>query len=142
MRFVILLIPMYAVGAIIPADLSGVRPGAVTVAATAQSLTVRWPDEASRIWIAEYSLDTAKPLITRIGLEGRVVVRNASPQYWTAMGKRRGRAGFDEFFDNPNTHPDGTRRYEASFRPVGVKATSTGDRVELIFQGLKLGAFE
>src|SRR5688500_9437133 len=105
MRLPILLIPMCVVAATIPADISAVRPGAVTVSATAESLTVRWPDETSRIWIAEFSLDSVKPLITSIGLEGRAVVRNASPQYWAVTGKRRGRAGFDEFFDNPNTHP-------------------------------------
>src|SRR5262245_42143022 len=138
----ILLIPMSVVAATIPADVSGVRPGVVTVTASAESLTVRWPDEASRTWIAEFSLDSLKPLITRIGLEGRIVVRNASPQYWAATGKRRGRAGFDEFFDNPANHPEGTRRFEGIFRPVSVKATSVGDRVELLFQGLKLGIFE
>src|SRR5439155_1531683 len=83
---------------------------------------------ASRTWLAEFSLDPAKPLITGIGLEGRAIIRNASPQYWAATGKRRGPAGFDEFFDNPNTHPDGTRRFEGIFRPVSVKATTTGGR--------------
>src|SRR6185503_16958830 len=139
MRFPILLIPMCAVAATIPADVSGVRPGVVTVAATAESLTVRWPDEASRIWIAEFSLDSVKPLITKIGLVGRDIVRNASPQYWAVTGKRRGRAGFDEFFDNPSNHPEGTRRFEGTFRLVSVKATSVGDRVEVVFQGLQLG---
>ena len=142
MRFAILLIPTYVFAANIPADISGVRPGVITVAATAESLAVRWPDEASRTWIAEFSLDSAKPLITKIGLEGRAVVRNASPQYWAATGKRRGRAGFDEFFDNPNTDPEGTRRFEGVFRPVSVKVASIGDRVEVLFQGLKLGIFE
>ena len=142
MRFPIFLLPMCLAAATIPADISGVRPGVASVAATADSVTVRWPDETARIWVAEFSLDTAKPLITSIGLEGKPVVRNASPQYWAATGKRRGRAGFDEFFDNPNTHPDGTRRFEGVFRPLNVKAASVGDRVELLFQGLKLGIFE
>jgi len=48
MRFAILLIPTYVFAANIPADISGVRPGVITVAATAASLAVRWPDEASR----------------------------------------------------------------------------------------------
>src|SRR5437762_14297597 len=107
-----LLIPMAVGAATIPADVSGVRQGVVTVAATAESLTVRWPDEASRTWLAEFSLDSAKPLITRIGLEGRAVVRNASPQYWAVTGKRRGPAGFGEFVDDPSSHPQGTRRFE------------------------------
>src|SRR5262245_54849794 len=130
-RFSILFVPTYLVAAAIPADISNVRPGVITVVATTESLTVRWPDEVSRTWVAEFSLDNAKPLITRIGLEGRPVVRNAAPQYWAATGKRRGRAGFDEFFDNPNTHPEGTRRFEGVFRAVSVKATSVGDHVEL-----------
>src|SRR5689334_18842295 len=142
MRFSILFLPACLAAATIPADITGVRPGVVTVSATADNLTVRWPDETSRTWIAEFSLDNAKPLITRIGLEGRPIVRNASPQYWAATGKRRGRAGFDEFFDYPGNHPEGTRRFEGSFRPVGVKAASVGDRVEILFQGLKLGIFE
>src|SRR5262249_6240621 len=141
MRFAILLLPMCIVAATIPADISGVRPGLVTVAATAESLTVRWPDEASRTWIAEFSLDSAKPLITRIGLEGKPIIRSASPQYWAATGKRRGPAGFDEFFDFPGNHPEGTRRFEGIFRPVSVKATNVGNRVELLFPGLKLGIF-
>ncbi|MEP6540487.1 MAG: hypothetical protein ABJF23_34510 [Bryobacteraceae bacterium] len=141
MRFALFFIPACVIAAIIPADLSGVRPGAVTVAATGESLTVRWPDEASRTWTAEFSLDSTRPLITSIGLEGRPIVRNASPQYWAATGKRRGRAGFDEFFDNPTNHPNGTRRFEGAFKPVSVKATSAGDRVELLFDGLQLGIF-
>ena len=128
--------------ATVPADISGVQQGPVTVSATAETLTVRWPDEASRTWTAEFSLDTAKPLITKIGLEGSAVVRNASPQYWAATGKRRGRAGFDEFFDFPGNHPEGTRRFEGAFRPVSAKATSVGDRVEVLFQGLKMGIFD
>jgi hypothetical protein len=130
------------VAAIVPADISGVRPGPVTVSASAQTLTVRWPDEVSRMWTAEFSLDSEKPLITTIALEAVPIVRNAWPQYWATTGKRRGPAGFDEFFDFPGNHPDGTRRFEGVFRPVNVKARSVGDRVELLFQGLKLGIFE
>ena len=81
------------------------------------------------------------PLITSIGVGTAQVVRNAYPQYWAATGKRRGRAGFDEFFDFPGTHPEGTRRFEAAFRPVSAKARSIGNRIEVLFQGLKLGIF-
>jgi hypothetical protein len=128
--------------AIVPADISGVRPGPVTVSASAETLTVRWPDEASQTWTAEFSLDSEKPLITRIGLDAVTIVRNAWPQYWVNTGKRRGPAGFDEFFDFPGNHPEGTRRFEGAFRPVSVKARSVGNRIELLFQGLKLGIFE
>ena len=142
MRFAILLIPALSLAATVPADVSAVRQGPVTVSATGPSLTVRWTDEASRAWTAEFSLDNEKPLITRIGPEGAAVVRNAWPQYWAATGKRRGRAGFDEFFDFPGNHPDGTRRFEGAFRPVNAKARTVGDRVEVLFEGLKLGIFQ
>ena len=81
-RFTILLIPVVGFAAVVSADVSNVRQGPVAVSVSTETLTVRWPDEASRIWTAEFSLDTAKPLITRVGMEGRAVVRNASPQYW------------------------------------------------------------
>jgi hypothetical protein len=141
MRFTIVLIPALSFAAVFPADVSGVRQGPIAVSLTTETLTIRWPDEASRIWTAEFSLDTAKPLITKIGPGGNAVVRNASPQYWAATGKRRGRAGFDEFFDFPGNHPDGTRRFEAAFQPVSAKATTVGDRVEVLFQGLQMGIF-
>jgi len=71
MRFFIflapVLVPVMCWAAIVPADISAVRQGPVTVSITADTLTVRWPDESSRIWTAEFSLDTQKPLITRIG---------------------------------------------------------------------------
>src|SRR5258706_3283539 len=94
------------------------------------------------MWTAEFSLDSEKPLITMIGLDATPILRNAWPQYWATTGKRRGPAGFDEFFDFPGNHPEGTRRFEGVFRPVSVKARSVGNRVELLFQGLKLGIFE
>src|SRR3954471_23688550 len=107
MRSLLFLIPLVSMAAIVPADISGVRPGPVTVSASADTLTVRWPDEASRIWTAEFSLDTEKPLITRIGVAETSVVRNGTPQYWGTTGNRRGPAGFDEFFDFPGNPPDG-----------------------------------
>lgn len=131
-----------AIAALIPSDVTAVRPGPVTVTATAESVTVRWPDEQAREWTAEFSLDDARPLITRIALGANAIVRNGRPQYWASTGKRRGRAGFDEFFDNPNTDPNGTRRFEAVFKPTAAKAITTGDRVEIHFSGLKMGIFE
>ena len=142
MRSLIFLIPVLGVAGILPADISGVRPGPITVSASAETLTVRWPDESSRTWTAEFSLDSEKPLITKIGVGTTEVVRNAYPQYWATTGKRRGRAGFDEFFDFPGNHPEGTRRFEGAFRPVNAKARSVGNRIEVLFQGLKLGIFE
>ena len=69
MRSLVFLIPIVSMAAIVPADISGVRPGPVTVSASAETLTVRWPDEASRMWTAEFSLNSEKPLITTIGLD-------------------------------------------------------------------------
>jgi hypothetical protein len=141
MRCLILLIPFIGVAATVPADISGVRPGPVTVSTSTESLTVRWPDEVSRMWSAEFSLNNERPLITSIGVNSTIVVRNAYPQYWAVTGKRRGRAGFDDFFDFPGNHPEGTRRFEGAFRCVSVKARSVGNRVEVLFDGLKLGIF-
>src|SRR3954471_15846407 len=142
MRSLIFLIPLISVAATVPADISAVRPGPITVSASPESITVRWPDETQRIWTAEFSLNSDRPLITAIGVNSTAVVRGAYPQYWAVTGKRRGRAGFDEFFDFPGNHPEGTRRFEGAFRPVGAKARTIGNRVEVLFQGLKLGIFE
>jgi hypothetical protein len=94
------------------------------------------------MWSAEFSLNSERPLITAIGVGSTAVVRNAYPQYWATTGKRRGRAGFDEFFDFPGNHPEGTRRFEGAFRPVGATVRTVGNRVEVLFDGLKLGIFE
>ena len=142
MRSLLFLIPIISAAATVPVDISDVRPGPITVAMTAESITVRWPDEASRTWSAEFSLNTERPLITSIGMASAAVVRDAYPQYWVNTGKRRGRAGFDEFFDYPGSHPEGTRRFEGAFRPVRAKVRSIGNRVEVLFEGLKLGIFE
>ena len=142
MRALVFLIPMLSAAAIVPADISGVMPGPIAVSASAETLTVRWPDESSRTWIAEFSLNSDKPLMTKIAVGATEVLRSAYPQYWAVTGKRRGRAGWDEFFDFPGNDPDGTRRFESAFLPVSVKVTSVGNRIEVLFQGLKLGIFE
>ena len=51
---------------VVPLDVSGVVPGPIVVEQKAGSLVVRWPDEASRPWSAEFTLDPDKPLITAI----------------------------------------------------------------------------
>src|ERR1051326_6351302 len=142
MRSLILFIPIMCVAATVPVDISAVRTGPITVSTTTESITVRWPDEASRMWSAEFSLNSERPLITMIGVGSAAVVRNAYPQFWAVTGKRRGRAGFDEFFDFPGSDPEGTRRFEGAFRPVRAVARSIGNRVEVLFTGLKLGIFE
>lgn len=141
-NFFALLLPCLGLAATVPADVSQIRPGPISVTASATSLTVRWPDEANRTWTAEFSLDDRAPLITAISVGGTAIARNGRPQYWASTGKRRGRAGFDEFFDFPGNDPNGTRRFEAAFRPVSAKAKTVGDRVEVLFDGLKMGIFE
>lgn len=139
MRFLFFLIPVACWAASVPLDVSQVRPGPVAVEARAESVVVRWPDEASRTWQAEFSLDPTKPLVTSIAVNGKLVLERARPLYWCATGKRRG--GWDAFFDFPPTHPDGTRSFAGDFRLRAAKARTIGDRVELLFDGLQMGIF-
>jgi hypothetical protein len=120
-------------------DLTAVRPGAVKVESSAQSLTIVWEDAASRTWRAEFSLDPAKPLITSIGINGKHVIERARPLYDCGTGTRRG--GWDEFFDFPPGHPGGTRNFLGEFKPVAARARTVGERVELSFDGLHMGIF-
>ncbi len=55
-------------------------------------------------------------------------------------GKRR--RGWNEFFDFPPSHPEGTRHFHAEFRLRSAKARTLGDRVEILFDGLRLGSFD
>jgi hypothetical protein len=139
MRTALILIPMLCAAATVPADLTGVRPGPVHVTATAGVLQVEWPDASSRTWRAVFSLDPAKPLIASIGVGANQIVERAQPVYRGATGIRRG--GWDAFFDFPPSHPEGTRRFEAAFHLSGAKARTVGDRVELTFDGLRMGIF-
>jgi hypothetical protein len=132
-------IPAGALAEVVPLDLSGVRPGPIKVEKTVESAIVQWPDENSRLWKAEFSLDPEKPLLTAISVDGRLVVEEAQPLYWCETGKRRG--GWDEFFDRPFTNPEGTRRFSGVFRVRSAKARTVGDRLEIFFDGLSLGIF-
>jgi hypothetical protein len=122
-----------------PVDITGVKPGPVQVQSTTEALTVRWPDETARMWTAEFSLDPARPLITSVKAGDKTIVDRARPLYWVATGKRRG--GWDQFFDLPPSHPEGTRRSTGVFKLVSATARSAGDRVEVDFAGLDLGIF-
>jgi hypothetical protein len=121
-------------------DLSGVKPGPISVSREGDAAVVRWQDEASRGWEAAFNLEPARPLIAAIKVDGRTVVQNASPLYNCQTGKRRG--GFDEFFDFPPTHPDGTRSYLGRLSATAARAVTLGDRVEITFDGFEMGIFK
>ena len=120
--------------AAIPVDTSGVQAGPVRVETTADTLSVTWTDGESKQWRADFSLDPARPLITAVSVGGRSVIERARPLYDVSTGKRRG--GWDQFFDFPPSHPDGTRSFTGVFRPVSAKSWTSGDRVEVSFAGL------
>ena len=124
----------------IPADLSGVKPGPVTVDSTAAVLAVHWKDERQRPWEAVFSLDPKQPLLSAVSVEGRKVIEGARPFYRCETGKRRG--GWDAFFDFPPGAPEGTRAFLAEFHPKNARARSLGDRVEVSFDGMRMGIFE
>ena len=126
--------------AVVPFDISGVRPGPVTVEATADTATIRWHDGKDVRWSATFSLDPARPLISEVTREGRAVLERARPLYRCETGKRRG--GWDQFFDYPPSHPDGTRSFEGVFHLVSGSAKSEGNRVTLTFGGLSMGPFK
>jgi hypothetical protein len=124
----------------VPLDLTGVRPGPIAVVGGGNSVTVSWPDETARIWRATFSLDPAQPLVASIGPDGEPVVRGARPFYRGETGKRRG--GWDAFFDDPTSHPDGTRHVQSTFKLTAARVRSIGERVEIVFDGLRMGSFE
>ena len=104
----------------IPADLGGLRPGPVAARTAGDALTVEWQDETARPWSAVFSLRPGEPLISAISVAGKAVVERARPLYWCETGKRRG--GFDEFFDFPPSHPEGTRSAKAICVPLRARA--------------------
>src|SRR5687768_2569370 len=120
--------------------MSEVRPGPVAVTSTATTVTVSWPDETSRTWTAAFSLEPNRPLITSVGVGSTPVITEARAFYRGETGKRRG--GWNAFFDDPASHPEGTRHVQATFLLRAAKARTLGDRVELIFDGMRMGSFE
>ena len=68
------------------------------------------------------------------------IVTDANPVYQGETGKRRG--GWNAFFDDPTAHPEGTRHVTGTFKLRGARAKSVGDRVELVFDGMRMGSFE
>jgi len=128
-----------AAAAAVPLDLSRVKQGPVTVAREGDTAVVRWQDEKGRAWEASFNLEPRLPLIGAIRVNGKTVIQNAVPIYSAQTGKRRG--GFDEFFDFPPSHPDGTRSFQGRLELAAANAATHGDRVELTFDGFQMGIF-
>ncbi len=139
MRSILFLIPVLSWASPVALDLSGVKPGPVLVSQEGDTALVKWRDESNRPWEASFNLEPGRPLIAGIRLNGKIVVQSATPLYNCQTGKRRG--GFDEFFDFPPAHPDGTRSFLGRLMLNGVRAETLGDRVELTFAGFEMGIF-
>jgi hypothetical protein len=123
----------------IAADLSGVKSGPIAVASSTESVKVSWSDAANHQWQTIFSLDSIQPLITSISVDGHTVVDRARPYYRCTTGKRAG--GWDAFFDFPPANPAGTRQFIQEFHPAHVVAKTIGNRVEVSFDGMKVGIF-
>ncbi|MDP7295455.1 MAG: hypothetical protein QGG24_09040, partial [Vicinamibacterales bacterium] len=126
--------------AAVPLDMSAVRPGPVSVRADGDALVVAWPDETGRDWTATFSLDPEQPLIRSIAVANAVVVSAAEPVYRGETGIRR--RGWNAFFDYPPSHPDGTRQAQGVFTLRSARVRSVGDRIEVLFDGLRMGPFD
>ena len=129
-----------ALGQAVPLDVRGVRPGPAAVIAVEDGVVVEWPDETGREWHATFSLDPDRPLIASIAAGDAVVVSAVRPFYQVETGTRR--RGWNAFFDFPPSHPDGTRHAQGEFRLSRATARTIGERVELTFDGLRMGVFE
>ena len=121
-------------------DLTAVKPGPIAVLKTDSELQVQWNDASQRHWQTSFSLDSSRPLITAISVDNRVIIERANPVYRCATGKRTG--GWDAFFDFPPANSEGTRHFVQEFHPTSVHASTVGDRLEISFNGMKLGIFE
>ncbi len=123
----------------VPFDASGVTSGPIRVQSNGVVATVEWRDGTNRAWKAEFSLDPDQALIRSIAVNQTIVIDRARPIYRCQTGKRRG--GWDAFFDFPPSHPEGARSFNGEFRLQSARARSLGDRVELSFDGFKMGPF-
>jgi hypothetical protein len=123
----------------ITSNISGIKSGSIAVASSHESLKITWSDASNHQWQAAFSLDSAKPLITAISVDGQNIVESARPYYRCTTGKRTG--GWDAFFDFPPANPAGTRQFTQEFNPTNVVAMTVGNRVEVTFDGMKVGIF-
>ncbi|MBL8242346.1 MAG: DUF4350 domain-containing protein [Bryobacterales bacterium] len=140
MRLLLLLLPLLTFAAPVPFDRSGVKPGPITVSQLAGLAKVAWRDQANHTWEAAFNLEPARPLIASISMDGQTVIQDTVPIYNAQTGKRRG--GFDEFFDFPPSHPDGTRSFQGLLKLTRASAETLGDRVEVTFHGFDMGIFK
>jgi hypothetical protein len=129
----------YVHGAPITSDLSAVNPGPISVVSDEAAIRVSWSDAANHRWQTVFSLDSTKALIAAISVDGRNIVEQARPYYRCTTGKRSG--GWDAFFDFPPGNPAGIRQFMQEFHPSRAVAKTVGNRVEVTFDGLKLGIF-
>ena len=123
----------------ISVDTSGVKTGPVSVTTQDSALQVSWEDGAHHHWQANFSLDTAKPVIAGVSVDARAVLEGARPVYRCSTGKRTG--GWDQFFDHPPLVAEGTRDFRAEFKPATAIVKTVGDRVEVAFDGMSCGIF-
>ncbi|MFN7936377.1 MAG: DUF4350 domain-containing protein [Bryobacteraceae bacterium] len=140
LSILVLLSAALAGAAPVPFDTSAVRPGPITAVKEGDLALVRWKDAANRDWEASFNLEPNRPLIAAFKVGGKTVVQNAAPIYNAQTGKRRG--GFDEFFDFPPSHPDGTRNFQGSLQLTAARAETLGDRLEITFDGFEMGIFK
>ena len=104
-------------GAPITPNVSAVKDGPISVVSSAQSLKITWDDTANQHWQTIFSLDSTKPLITAISVDGRNIVVLAKPYYRCSTGKRRG--GWDAFFDFlPLTRREPGNSFLSFIRPL------------------------
>jgi hypothetical protein len=130
--------PTYSSGEAITSDILAVKAGPITVVSD-RDLRVTWSDATNHQWQTIFSLDSTKALITAISIDGRNIVEQARPYYRCTTGKRSG--GWDAFFDFPPANAAGTRQFMQNFHPSNVTAKTVGNRVEVTFDGMKLGIF-
>ena len=123
----------------ISVDMSGVKPGPVSVAKSDDTLQIAWEDGAKHHWQAIFSLDSAKPVIAGVSVDGRSMLAGARPVYRCSTGKRTG--GWDQFFDHPPLAAEGTHDFRGQFSPIASAVKTVGDRVEVTFDGMRCGSF-
>jgi hypothetical protein len=129
----------YGYGTPIASDVSAVKPGPISVVSSEQSLKITLSGAENHKWQMTFSLDSSKPLITSISVEGHNIVERAKPYYRCTTGKRQG--GWDAFFDFPPANPEGTRQVLQEFHPTAAVAKTVGNRVEVTFNGMRMGIF-